>query len=743
MEEAQVANSSENDGCSAVKQMMLILSRYPDFEASLLELFEKHNLPPSEVRGIVSENPSCFVLESEIVRARLQLVICPFHCGVGGCQKLGSCNKLHICPRYVHDLCSERQCFLGHKWRTDHNSIVFAHTRIETLPVAIIHMLMRSATRPPLLRICQKYNDKQCKNSHCDELHICATSVLGEGRRPHTKCHLNHSLNTPACRFLLRMHGLSTNDSIKDVIASSTDVNSALYTESKPTIPLRSGKLKEKENLPSTPSRKNGVTKIAKIASPGDANDTSPGDSAQGHAEQASNTLPDKLKGKAENPHQEDKNKKETLETEAKILSYQTCWSIDVLGNVDIQEICFDSVDGFCAKERTGCPRLHAPHHFHWQISDLVSSQWYNFPVLQTTCLETSFCDPAQDGVTLPRLDPSSQSPPINDLLLLLGRDIWKADFQKLELTSSLQSKKLRLRRLCTEPVANQDIPASNYIWYFLDDNNLWIPYGHGTEKSYAGNLSSKIESHFSQKVHQKIRVKIKHHTYILDFHSMTQTNQETNKVRAVRRRPGKHLVEEKQTSLFPLTWTPMLPETQMVKVLLSPLSSECHKVTTLINRSLVTEGLKIVRIRRIQNPQLWRSFQATKNSLKKDSSASSVDDLQVFKEVRSSHKDSICLNNFEWKVHQATKETKYGQGVCFYTNPSLACKNFEGRRASFNYLFVVRALVASKIKGPILQPQLKRYDTIVDSRSNPTIIVKCDKSHYYPEYLVTMKSVV
>lgn len=742
-------DSSDHDGSSAVKRLMLILARYPDFKASLLELLEKQGLHPKESREIISKNPRCFVLETEIVRARLQLDFCPSHCGLEGCQKLGSCNKLHICPRYVHKLCSEKQCFLGHTWRTNHNNIVFMQIHIDTLPVAIIHMLVKSTTRPPQLNICRKYNKKQCHNPHCDELHICAKSIL-EASNPHKKCQLNHSLMTQQSQFLFRIHGIATNDSLKDVIASLVSTSPDSSADSKPVTPpqgQKCDKVKENENSIGAPSIEQ---KVPKKASPVDTSPTSSADSSPVKpaatnepemTKQLNDVQLDDPKGVVKDASSDETCEKEPVKTKD-YSSYKTCWSVDVLGNVGIHEICYNSVESLCAKEATGCPRLHSPEHFHWQISDLVSPNWYNLPILHAKCLEISYCDPAQDNVALPRLDPSTQSPPIDGLLCMLGRDVWTADFQKLELTNSSQNKKLQLRRLCTEPVADLNIMARNHIWYFLDNSNAWIPYGNNIGKPYAESLSAKIEKHFSQKLHKKIKVVVNHQTYILDFLTMRQTNKETNKVRDVRRRPG-HLEEEKNTSsLFPHTWKSMILEQQMVQILLSTSSSEYQKIAALIQKPLATKGLKILRIRRIQNPQLWRNFQRAKKSLKADSRFSSVEDLRVFKKTRSSIKGSVCSSNFDWKDHEATTEMKYGQGVHFYIDPSVACNNIEDYRVSFRYLFVVRVLVASKTMSPILQPLLK-VDTIVDNTSNPSVIVKCDKNQYYPEYLVTVHSVI
>lgn len=550
MEETRVAtwnDSSEHDGSFAVKRLMLILARYSDFKASLLELLEKHNLHPREARGIISKNPSCFILECEIVRARLQLDLCPSHSGPEGCQKLGSCNKLHICPRYVHNLCSEKQCFLGHAWRTNHNNIVFTQIHIDTLPVAIIHMLVKLTTRPPQLSICKKYNNKQCNNSNCGKLHICAKSFLEEGRSRHKKCQLNHSLMTQQCQFLFRTHSIATNDSLKDVITSLVSA-SPDFSDSKPVTPPQGQKHnKVKENS-------NKQMGVPKNTGPADGSSASPVDLSTVKADASNNpikakqlndVLPDSPKGVVKDASPDETYEKEPVKTKDFFI-YKTCWSVDVLGNVNIPEICCDSVEGLCVKEATGCPRLHAPQHFHWQISDLVSPNWYNLPILHAKCLEFSYCDPAQDNITLPRLDPSTQSPPIDDLLPTLGRGVWKANFQKLELTTSLSDKKLQLRRLCTEPVADLNIMASNYIWYFLDDNNVWVPYGNNATKPYAESLSAKIEKHYLQNQYQKIKVIVNQHTYILDFLTMSQTNKETNKVRNVRRRPGHHLEEKR-----------------------------------------------------------------------------------------------------------------------------------------------------------------------------------------------------
>ncbi|KAK3888963.1 hypothetical protein Pcinc_007029 [Petrolisthes cinctipes] len=235
--------------------------------------------------------------------------------------------------------------------------------------------------------------------------------------------------------------------------------------------------------------------------------------------------------------------------TPVKPKKLQTVWSHYLYGDTEINQICYYSVEGTCRNEASGCQRLHASYHFHWQVSE-QGSKWLNLRPFQIMCLERAFCDPSKDGESVPRLDPAKLSQSLGKLLNVLGRDTWQANFQAMVLSNSDQSQLLYLRRLNTQYIPNQKIKAGIHSWFFCDKNKRWVKYGKvdsaGETKLVSSITSADIEKQYRLKQHTPLTFTNASYSYVIDFVTMTQTNQNTNVVREVRRRPEPHLQDER-----------------------------------------------------------------------------------------------------------------------------------------------------------------------------------------------------
>ncbi|CAF2143305.1 unnamed protein product [Rotaria magnacalcarata] len=78
----------------------------------------------------------------------------------------------------------------------------------------------------------------------------------------------------------------------------------------------------------------------------------------------------------------------------------KTTWAHDLVGNIEIPEICYYSVMEKCKYEEKCCSRLHCIRHFHWQIKG-TDDKWYNLLNEQVFQLEAAYCDVNVEETTL------------------------------------------------------------------------------------------------------------------------------------------------------------------------------------------------------------------------------------------------------------------------------------------------------------------------------------------------------
>lgn len=575
-----------------------------------------------------------------------------------------------MCPKYINNTCSEKHCYLGHLWHTDHNLLILEYFFVAKLPPLQLSKLFQSLGSTDKsansLMICSQYNRNSCAKMDCCELHVCLDFVIGITKCKKDFCFLNHDILNAQCKNILRSKGISVNQAARDVVI-------ALHK----AIPS----LTEKINCPS------------------------------------SDTL------SAKRP--------------------QSVWSHHRQGNVQIPEICYYSVDSLCKNEDRECPRLHATHHFHWQVKK--EDSWFNLRLRHSLALEKSFCDVTQDGVDLQEVDlPASDDNSVGGLVADLSLGTWHADFITMTLRNSSATKKLLIRRLCTENIPGKVIEASTFFWYFFDQNKVWVRYGDYDTKSHSvsGISSNDIEKQYVENPTKPVVFDASNFHYILDFKTMTQTNQSTKVSREVRRRPVPHLEGKKE---FPAFWNVMPHGKRLLRVALPNSSTEYQRVFTLLQGKFSTSQIK--RIERIQNPFLWRAFQ---NKVKEMTAiygnASKINVCQLFHGTKPDVVENICLENFDWRLHGSNVGQVYGQGTYFSTDAKCSYGYCKADSAGVNFLFVAKVIVGSVTIGnssmtrpPKNHATSLNFDSTADSASNFKILVKYDKQEYYPEYVISL----
>ncbi|XP_068215071.1 protein mono-ADP-ribosyltransferase PARP12-like isoform X2 [Palaemon carinicauda] len=685
-----------------------------DLQATLLYLHENYHMKTKLVRQVVKANPHILRLVGEVVEIKVDIKICNAHNGTVGCLNRTTCRDLHICSNYVKGKCDNSECVMGHNWHTRHNKGILRQLNIQDIPEGSLERLFLlshsdKSTSKHKPSVCYKYNKGECRRQQCPHLHVCSTYITNNLKCTKQKCKLNHDLLTLDCCRVLETADIDVNETPRDILVALLEANPSLKIEKDPGMKKPAGE-----------DQKIGITKQT--------------DQGQGNA---------KL--------QDDSNK---TEGEPKIKNIKqkirTCWSTQAYGDVNVAEICYNSVEGLCSNETTGCQKLHALEHYHWQMSE-NGSNWLNLQTHQVKALESAFCDVNNDGVEMPRVDPSNHQGPASSLLKKIGREALTADFKTMKLVNSTNTISFQIRRLCTEVVPGKVIDAATHVWYFLDKQHNWVEYGKvdslGETNLVVSLTSDDIEKQFRKDSSTAIQFQNSKFTYTLDLQLMIQTNLQTQVGREVRRRPQIHLQEEQaeqKLGKLPAPWDAMKVNERMKRVGMSSSSDEYKKILQLVGN---ISG-NVTKIERVQHRFHWQAFQnKTEEMADIYGDPTKVDIRQLFHGTASDIVPKICNENFDPKLHGQSAGQAYGQGTYFARDASLSYGYCKSDSAGFKYLFVAKVAVgslttgnSSMVRPPINPSTGLPFDSTCDNATNPSIIVKYDKAEYFPEYILTLK---
>ncbi|XP_066956673.1 protein mono-ADP-ribosyltransferase PARP12-like isoform X3 [Macrobrachium rosenbergii] len=770
----------EADESITSHSLVTLLTKFPEYSASLLQLMEQEHLKPAVVRHVIYTCPRTFSLQGENVFLKPDISVCTEYLGTEGCGSHSSCEKLHICPKYAAGTCNDEICVFGHSWNTNHNTTVLKLLSLDHLPMAKLHELLKKKIHQNMpkenITVCLAYNIESCNEGNCKELHVCLSYVL-ETKCSKADCQLNHNILDERSCQVLEASGLSTNEAPRDIMKALLAANPLLHEKLKSieqkdiSVQNENKKVSQTDNKdisddssvaqeePDGKGNEKGMASTSETESKDVSTEESDHQSSLANIDSADNTFTNSL-GKREKEGKVNKNDDSdgiTAKDEGialKAIQKRTVWSHYLQGNTLIPEICYYSVESMCKNEASACPRLHATEHFHWQVSE-EGNHWLNLRSAQVTALECAFCDVSQDGIDLPRLDPASVDMSVSKLFILMGRDIWHADFKAMTLTNSMDTKTLMIRRLCTENIQGHAIKASTFLWFFLDKNNRWVKYGSvdttGKRDLISDITSDDIEKAYIQDPSASVSFRNSRFQYILDFKTMVQTNKKTLVSREVQRRPEQHIQDEEsalkkdEESEFPSTWDPMQPSERMKLVSLASSSAEFQSVINLLAGQLSTS--LVTKIERIQNPFLWRALQnkiLEMTTIYGDEAKVGV--RQLFHGTGYSVVPSICSENFDWRLHGTNTGQKYGRGTYFSTSAKYSYCYCSADSNGDKHMFVARVAVgaiaagnATMVRPPINPATNTPFDSTVDSVQNYTIAVKYDKQEYYPEYLLTL----
>ncbi|XP_048124195.1 protein mono-ADP-ribosyltransferase PARP12 isoform X1 [Alosa alosa] len=391
----------------------------------------------------------------------------------------------------------------------------------------------------------------------------------------------------------------------------------------------------------------------------------------------------------------------------------------------DKTEICMYFVKGSC-KHGDRCWRAHSTLPYRWEVRD--GQSWT--ALADNESVERDYCNP--DNIYSKGVEPVCFD----------------------TMTCGLR----RVRRISTLSSVLQPsfILTTEWAWYWEDEFGNWIQYATAEGGHSSASITSEdFEQKYQEDPSAVVEFTAGSQKYKLCFQDMIQTNTHYATKKLVRRRPVFVSAADAQTiktskkapnnrsnfKALPAHWDKaQTPETGYKRVSMPSSTNEYKQIMALFNTTM--RGFNMVSIERIQNKALWEVFQWQKDFMKKNNRGLNVMEKQLFHGTDSKHVDTICHNNFDWRIC-GTHGTAYGKGSYFardakyshsYTNPS-----------STRILFVCRVLVGDFTQGhtSYLRPPSKGsgdtvfYDSCVDSLFDPSIYVIFERHQVYPEYLI------
>lgn len=388
---------------------------------------------------------------------------------------------------------------------------------------------------------------------------------------------------------------------------------------------------------------------------------------------------------------------------------------------------------------RNSCPLVHNNKPYQWQL--LSGSRRIQFSCQLSDYLEQLYCQPAQDVVELPLPSSLSECSGLKELWSLLSKaQSWYVDLENMVLRSGNYSFYMQRLSTPSDIMCTFNL-ATRWIWYWEDNDGDWKPYTDGLEQYFVIAFSDQLEHHlhFGQK--RICHVKIGGYSYEINVFEKIQRNLITGKVKKVRRRPVCRMQDHELSfsRMFSSPWNKIY-----ILLPVMPGNSEFTYIQKMVTASMC--NIRVTSIQRIQNDYLWKTYQIKKRQLLSlyCNDMSELNEQYLFHGTDHRVIDSICCDNFDWRLFGSNIGNMYGQGTYFSNQASVADGYSKADALGLKAIFVVIVLVGTMTVGsrimdfPPENPKTGRYfDTTCNDEFNSTIFVKYNRDEYYPAYLV------
>ncbi|NWY42788.1 PAR12 polymerase, partial [Sylvia atricapilla] len=626
-------------------------------------------------------------------------------------KECNGCERLHLCKLHLMGRChlGPSSCKYSHDIMNAENKKVLKKHDLSGLSEIELQILLLQNDPFFLPDTCHFYNKKghQCMHqNNCNKLHICRHFLLGKCKFP--QCIMSHNLLDSHALRVLEAGGIDGR--IASNFQAICDYKHLEFNRQQKKGNSghehdfefdrgRNCSCLTSQLTPSCFCSASGPAVLFIQFSHAGPSSTAP---AQ-RQDQLPTGAGDKDKGKKDSSSDEDSkdSKKDNSD-----------------------EICLFYVWKYC-KNKDKCQSVHYHLPYKWEIYDGLN--WQELPMMEE--IEKAYCDPKNSS--------------------LPSRNI---DFQTMTHSFSL------VRRLSTPSSITKPtfLLTTQWVWYWKNNQDKWIEYGEQEE----GNSTTSPSSAVIENLYQADPCAIVHfqtdqHQYELNFKEMTQTNITFKTRRQICRRPkfvSSEDVQKIKTSsqrdssipnqTCPSHWdASALPDFGYKAVVISNVTSEYNGIKQLFHQTM--KNYSILKIRRIQNPTLWKVFQWQKEKMKRENRGKEVQEKQLFHGTDVLTMKMICTQNFDWRIC-GSNGTNYGKGIYFARDAHYAHAYCQATAEGY-LMFVARVLVGDYVKGKAtyVRPPEKSadklclYDSCVDDELNPSVFVVFEKHQIYPEYII------
>uniref|UniRef100_H2ZUR6 Poly [ADP-ribose] polymerase n=1 Tax=Latimeria chalumnae TaxID=7897 RepID=H2ZUR6_LATCH len=205
--------------------------------------------------------------------------------------------------------------------------------------------------------------------------------------------------------------------------------------------------------------------------------------------------------------------------------------------------------------------------------------------------------------------------------------------------------------------------------------------------------------------------------------------------------------VEINSDNCLPQEWEDM-DDQLIMPVPLLPKSREYQEVEK--NFKKTASDSTVVKIERIQNLFLFRSYKVRKNLMSKKNGVAGANEKILFHGTAGDACSSINRHGFN-RSFAGQNGVNYGYGVYFALKAKYSANNKYSKPDAAGHRYIYQAKVLAGMftegkKGMKVPPARSTkdatdlYDSVVDSISNPEMFVIFHDDQAYPEYLITFK---
>uniref|UniRef100_W5M6V2 Poly [ADP-ribose] polymerase n=1 Tax=Lepisosteus oculatus TaxID=7918 RepID=W5M6V2_LEPOC len=287
------------------------------------------------------------------------------------------------------------------------------------------------------------------------------------------------------------------------------------------------------------------------------------------------------------------------------------------------------------------------------------------------------------------------------------------------------------IRKIETEEVQKRDaVLVGSVVEWQYEDNKSFVPFDTLT------NLT--LEQAFGRKTRQ-VRIKIKNYDYEVDPHQLVAEGRGNKTIKLKR-----VLLTDDSLGNLPSHWTDMKGLHKM-QVQLTVGSREYQEVENEFRKTCPNS--QIIKIERIQNSNLWKSYQIKKKFLEEKNCHSNNERL-LFHGTSPSNLGHINAHGFN-RSYAGRNAAVIGNGTYFAVDASYSASNTYSVPDSLGqkFMYLTRVLTGDYTRGSqgLIVPPAKNstdstdlYDSVVDNTSNPRVFVIFHDVQAYPEYLIT-----